>query len=94
MRLSLLGGRFDYAERGILDRTHLRFFTKRTLDALLAGAGLHAVRRTATPVPLHQVVPSRWHGATLTAVHTLSASAAHLVPRVLGYQFVVLARRA
>jgi 2-polyprenyl-3-methyl-5-hydroxy-6-metoxy-1,4-benzoquinol methylase len=52
VRLSLLAGRFDYVERGILDRTHLRFFTRRTLDALLAGAGLHAVRRAATPVPL------------------------------------------
>jgi hypothetical protein len=93
VRLSLLAGRFDYAERGILDRTHLRFFTRRTLDALLAGAGLGVVRRAATPVPLYQVVPPRWHGGALAAVHALSAGAARALPRVLGYQFVVLARR-
>jgi SAM-dependent methyltransferase len=94
IRMSLLAGRFDYAERGILDRTHLRFFTRRTLDALLDGAGLRAVRRAATPVPLYQVVPSRWHGRALAAAHALSASAARGLPRLLGYQFVVQAVRA
>jgi len=51
MRLSLLAGRFEYAERGILDRTHLRFYTRRTLTALVTGAGLRIARLTATPVP-------------------------------------------
>lgn len=93
MRLSLLAGRFDYADRGILDRTHLRFFTRRSLDALLAGAGLSAVRQAATPVPLYQAVPPRWHGRALAAVHALSASTARALPRVLGYQFIVQAQR-
>jgi SAM-dependent methyltransferase len=93
VRLALLAGRFDYADRGILDRTHLRFFTRRTLDALLRGAGLDTVRRAATPVPLYLVVPPRWHGSALAAVHAVSASAARALPRMLGYQFVVHARR-
>lgn len=93
IRLSLLAGHFDYADRGILDRTHLRFFTRRTLDALVTGAGLRAARHAATPVPLYQVVPPRWHGGVLAAVHALSAAAARVMPRVLGYQFIVLARR-
>src|SRR5205814_3929808 len=73
MRLSLLAGRFEYAERGILDRTHLRFFTRRTLVTLLTDAGLRATRMTSTPVPLYQMVPTRWHGRALAAVHALSA---------------------
>jgi len=93
VRLSLLAGRFDYAERGILDRTHLRFFTRRTLDELLAAAGLEPVRRATTPVPLYQVVAPRWHGRALAAVHAMSGAAARALPRVLGYQFVVWARR-
>ncbi len=32
-------GRWDYAEEGILDRTHLRFFTRATALELLTGAG-------------------------------------------------------
>ncbi len=94
MRLSLLAGRFDYADRGILDRTHLRFFTRRSLGALVADAGLAPVRITATPVPLYQVVPPRWHGRALAAVHALSAGTARALPRLLAYQFVVLATRA
>jgi 2-polyprenyl-3-methyl-5-hydroxy-6-metoxy-1,4-benzoquinol methylase len=38
-RLQFLIGRFDYQDQGILDRTHLRFFTVRTLRELLENAG-------------------------------------------------------
>lgn len=92
MRVSLLAGRFEYAERGILDRTHLRFFTRRTLAALVRGAGLRIARMTATPVPLYQVLPARWHGRALAAVQAVSAGAARAVPRLLAYQFIIGAR--
>src|SRR3989441_204616 len=51
VRLSLLAGHFDYTERGIFDRTHLRFFTRRTLAALVTGAGLRAARLSTTAPP-------------------------------------------
>lgn len=38
--LPLLVGRFDYVERGILDKTHLRFFSKDSAIKLLKSAGL------------------------------------------------------
>jgi len=94
IRLSLLAGRFEYADRGILDRTHLRFFTKRTLWDLLRAGGLRVRRWTATPVPLYQVVPERLHGAPLAAVHALSASVSRAMPRLFAYQFVVEAEAA
>ena len=36
----LAQGRFDYQEQGILDRSHLRFFTRKTLVELLESSGL------------------------------------------------------
>lgn len=39
LRLSLLQGRFRYTDTGLLDRTHLRFYDREGLDALLADAG-------------------------------------------------------
>ena len=92
VRLSLLVGRFDYADRGILDRTHLRFFTRRTLLALLARAGLAVDELRVTPVPLPLVVPRRLHGGWLRATHGLSAWASRLWPGGLAYQFVAACR--
>lgn len=40
VRLSLLRGDFNYQWCGILDETHLRFFTRQTLAAFLADCGL------------------------------------------------------
>jgi 2-polyprenyl-3-methyl-5-hydroxy-6-metoxy-1,4-benzoquinol methylase len=39
VRLALLTGRFCYTERGLLDRTHLRFFTRDSTEQLLVDAG-------------------------------------------------------
>ncbi len=45
LRMSLLGGRFDYVDSGLLERTHLRFFTLATLEKVFDGAGLRIERR-------------------------------------------------
>lgn len=45
VRWNLLRGRWDYLDEGIMDRTHVRFYTFKTATELLAGCGL--VVRTA-----------------------------------------------
>jgi len=40
MRMHLLAGRWDYADEGILDRTHVRFYTLKSARELLAEAHL------------------------------------------------------
>lgn len=53
IRLRLLFGRFDYAESGILDRTHLHFYTLGTAREMLERAGLEIVESDIVPdVPL------------------------------------------
>jgi len=51
VRLALLQGRWDYRRLGLLDATHLRFFTRSSLLDLLreAGLGVQALERTVAP---------------------------------------------
>jgi SAM-dependent methyltransferase len=57
-RLAIARGRFDYAESGIFDRTHLRFFTRRTAHQLAHDAGFEvlAERFTRDRLPLQDAL--------------------------------------
>jgi len=48
IRLKLLFGNWNYQKQGILDSSHLRFFTLRTSRQLLENAGLSVVSVSAT----------------------------------------------
>jgi glycosyltransferase involved in cell wall biosynthesis len=55
-RLSLLFGQFNYGRTGILDRTHTRLFTFRTLRHLLRDAGFKIRVMSGVPAPFPLVV--------------------------------------
>jgi 2-polyprenyl-3-methyl-5-hydroxy-6-metoxy-1,4-benzoquinol methylase len=58
VRLRLLAGRFEYEDSGILDRTHLRFYTRGTARAMLEQAGLEIQETDLVPdVPLLRFKP-------------------------------------
>ncbi len=67
VRLSLLAGRFQYRDEGLLDATHLRFFDRGAVESLLDECGLvcrdlHPVRfglgQTELGVDLGEVSPA------------------------------------
>jgi len=92
VRLALLFGQFNYAERGILDRTHLRFFTRRTARRLLEDAGYEILEARATVTPAELVVGLPPANVFIRTLHTIQAALAWLLPGLMGYQFVFLAR--
>lgn len=57
VRLAHLLGRWTYDETGVLDRTHLRFFTRRSARWLLGQAGLTVVKTTYNPGLVRPIVP-------------------------------------
>lgn len=89
VRLGLLLGRFDYSERGILDRTHLRFFTRRSLLAMLLAAGLQVQKVQVTPIPLNLAHPIFERAAAGRLAHRCLAWISQVFPTLLGYQFIV-----
>lgn len=91
VRLNLLIGRLPYADRGILDRTHLRFFTLASFRRFLSDAGLECDQIVATPVPLFLAVPKRYHGTWLRALQAVNALVTRIWRTMFGFQFVALA---
>jgi 2-polyprenyl-3-methyl-5-hydroxy-6-metoxy-1,4-benzoquinol methylase len=93
VRLQMCFGHFEYAERGILDKTHLRFFTLSSFRRLLRETGLEVLRLKTTPAPLPLVVPERYHGAILNLMQATNATMARMWRTMFAYQFVALVRK-
>jgi 2-polyprenyl-3-methyl-5-hydroxy-6-metoxy-1,4-benzoquinol methylase len=48
VRLALLQGRFDYQDFGLLDQSHVKFFTEASVGKLFADSGLTVIAETET----------------------------------------------
>jgi 2-polyprenyl-3-methyl-5-hydroxy-6-metoxy-1,4-benzoquinol methylase len=92
VRLALLFGRFPYADRGILDRTHRVFFSRHSARELLAGCGFGIEREAVTTVPLPLAFP-HWPAWLLRSGAWLLEKVTRAFPQLFGYQFLVSARR-
>ncbi|HMM33235.1 MAG TPA: class I SAM-dependent methyltransferase [Thermoanaerobaculia bacterium] len=92
VRLALLCGRFPRTERGILDRTHLRFFTRRSGRELLEAHGFRVARETPTAMPVELALPLLGRPPLGPSVRAGAALFARVWPGMFGYQFVYEAR--
>lgn len=88
VRLNLLLGRFNYAERGILDITHKRLFTRRSLLQMLQDCGYDVERVHGVGVPFSAVMPGRT-GRTLG---WFANAFARLWPSLFAFQLLVECR--
>lgn len=92
VRLALLFGRFPYADRGILDRTHRYFYTRLSLREALRRSGFEIVEEEVSAVPLPLALP--WlPGFLLTPASLVLHALTRLAPTLLGYQLLAVARR-
>jgi 2-polyprenyl-3-methyl-5-hydroxy-6-metoxy-1,4-benzoquinol methylase len=93
VRLGLLTGHFTYVERGILDKTHVRFFTWRTARRLLEENGWQIVEHRATIMPFELVLGLSPESIVSRALNYLLAGATAIWPRLMGYQALFVAQK-
>jgi 2-polyprenyl-3-methyl-5-hydroxy-6-metoxy-1,4-benzoquinol methylase len=88
VRLGLLIGRFEYVSRGILDRTHLQFFTRRRFKELLSSVGSCTVEQMASSIePVELVLPEfLTNNGVFRSVSILRMKIAQGLPGLMGYQ--------
>lgn len=87
---ALLGGCFDYTPTGLLDETHLRFFTWDSLERMLNAAGLEVDHRETVDAGGH-------HDQFLAYWQPLPDPIKHLLnthPTANVFQYVLEARRS
>ncbi|GAC1613202.1 MAG: hypothetical protein NVS3B27_11950 [Novosphingobium sp.] len=93
VRWNLLWGRFDYAPVGIMDATHLRWFTESSLRALVESVGLEIVEMRQTAGSDAPPYGRGLWGLIDGRVRTpLVRALTRILPRLFGVQHVVKAR--
>ena len=86
-RARLATGLFGYDRRGILDETHLRFFTRATLRRLVRASGFDILEEQATGLPLPAI--SEADGRKLRTLRKIDKSLVRIRPTLFGYQYVL-----
>ncbi len=92
VRAGLALGNFQYSDRGILDQTHVRFFTRMSAKALLRQCGYKVISEHATIMPLEFVLDRAPSNLLLKAAHRVLAAFTSAFPALFGYQWVFVAR--
>jgi glycosyltransferase involved in cell wall biosynthesis/cyclopropane fatty-acyl-phospholipid synthase-like methyltransferase len=83
-------GRFDYDQRGPLDRGHLRFFTRDSIETLIATCGLRITDRVTVGTPFDVLATggSRLRERLAATALRTDRVATRVWPRMFGYQFL------
>lgn len=92
IRLSLLFGRFTYGDKGILDRTHLKFFTYSSIKKILRAHNLEIIKNKVTPIPIIEVMPNFLKNNLGKIFNFLLYMITVPFKRLFGYQFIFITR--
>ncbi len=87
----LLTGSFDYEDQGLLDRTHLRWFTPRTMARALTEAGL--VLADAAPRPIATDKAEQFTALLTPALQALGVDPQEYLNRSIPLQVIWRARK-
>ena len=94
-RIRTVFGRFDYDNRGILDRTHVRFFTRRSFERMAKQAGytVHRVGATGLPFDVADRGGSGKVSNKLKPIRAIDRALVKVRPQLFAYQFLYELKR-
>ena len=93
VRLGLLFGIFEYRDRGILDNTHLRFYTMRTIRRDLERAGFTILAVRGSSVPIRLIIGRYTPDPILRIGEKILTIVTRLWKSLFAYQIIMVARR-
>ena len=91
VRLGLLFGIFEYRDRGILDHTHLRFYTMRTIRRELESAGFRILEVRGSSVPVRLIIGKYTPEFLLRAFERMLTWVTRLWRALFAYQIILVA---
>jgi predicted TPR repeat methyltransferase len=91
VRLGLLVGVFEYRERGILDNTHVRFYTKRTIKREIENAGFRILTIRGSSVPIRLIIGGFTPEPLLKLGERLLMWLTRLWRALFAYQIIIVA---
>jgi predicted TPR repeat methyltransferase len=94
IRLGLLFGIFRYRERGILDETHVRFYTLATIRDEVEKAGFRIVTVRGSSVPIRLIVDGYAPEVLIRAGERLLTGVTRLWRALFAYQVILVAMHA
>jgi len=92
IRVGLLFGFFVYRERGILDETHVRFYTLSTIRSAIENAGFEIERIRGSAIPLRLIIGKLVPGRILRSAEWLLARLTQTWKALFAYQIILVAR--
>lgn len=88
IRFQLLLGHFNYGKRGILDLTHTKLYTFKTLEKLLRQCGYKIVKTKGIPVPFPKIIGLNLFSNILLKINDLLI---HISKGLFSYQIFMVA---
>lgn len=96
VRIPLLFGIFDYHDRGIMDRTHYQFFTRKRVREMLRGEPrLKRYAFDSSIEPIEFLLPEQiWNNPLFRELSMIRLAIARILPGFFAFQHLVVVERS
>jgi SAM-dependent methyltransferase len=93
-RANVAMGRFPQHDKGLFDRTHVRFYTWKGWQQLFRSTGWRLTSVSSSSIPVGLVVPPAYeHSAPVRLAESVCYGLAKIRKTLFAYQFIVVAER-